>query len=126
MSVPTVTHVICPACSAALDVEDHFCRRCGMPTSLRHASGGPLASEKSALRDPLDSPWVVLGLLLCVLGPFALPLLYRSRAFGLPMKMVLTALVCGIAAFAVWITLYLIGQIAAPVQELWQETYLLP
>jgi hypothetical protein len=97
-----------------------------MPTSLRRASGGPLASDVRARRDPLDSPWVVLGLLLFVLGPFALPFLYRSRAFGLPMKIVLTVVVCAIAAFAVWITLYLIGQIAAPVKELWHELNLLP
>jgi len=91
-----------------------------MPTSLRRASDDPLAAVETR-RDPLDSPWVVLGTLF-VLGPFALPLLCKSRAFRWPMKVVLTVAVLCIAVAAVWLTLYLIGQIVAPFKELWLET----
>jgi len=121
MTVHTVDRIVCPACSAELAVSDSFCRRCGMPTSLRHVRGNPLALA-AARRDPLDSRWVVLGLLM-ILGPFALPLLYKSRAFRLPMKAVLTVAVLTIAVAAIWLTLYLIGRIVEPLQELWQGAF---
>lgn len=121
MTVHTVDRIVCPACSAELAVTDSFCRHCGMPTSLRHQSGDPLALE-AARRDPLDSRWVVLGLLM-ILGPFALPLLYKSRAFRLPMKLVLTVAVLAIAVAAVWLTLYLIGRIVEPLREMWRSLY---
>ena len=121
MTVHTVDRIVCPACSAELVVSDCFCRHCGMPTSLRQVSGNPQALA-AARRDPLDSRWVVLGLLM-ILGPFALPLLYKSRAFRLPMKLVLTVVVLTIAVAAIWLTLYLIGRIAEPLKELWQGAF---
>ncbi len=39
------------------------------------------------------NPIVVLVLLFLVLGPFALPLLYRSRGFSGGMKLILTVIV---------------------------------
>ena len=49
-----------------------------------------------------ESPWVVLPLLFVVLGPFALPLLWRSRRFTRPWKTALSVVVVGITLFAVW------------------------
>ena len=121
MTGHTVQSIVCPACTAGLDLRDQFCRHCGMPTSLRSARGEQLAIGAENRRDPLDSPWVVLGLLLFVLGPFALPFLYKSRAFSMPMKIFLTVVVMVIAVIAVWVTLYLIGRIVAPIQEAWPE-----
>ena len=56
-----------------------------------------------------------------MLGPFALPLLYKSRAFNPLMKIVLTVVVAAIAVFAVWVILYYLGQIVEPLKEVWQE-----
>jgi hypothetical protein len=77
--------------------------------------GGPVREN------PIDSPWVVLALLLLVLGPFALPFLYKSRAFNLPVKIVLTVVVVAIAVVAIWVTLYALGTIVAPIEEVWRE-----
>jgi len=117
----TIEDIVCPACTAVVHVRDQFCRHCGMPTSLREASGVPLGVGGPVRENPIDSPWVVLALLLFVLGPFALPLLYKSRAFNLPVKILLTVVVVAIAVFAVWITLHLLGEIVAPIKELWAE-----
>jgi hypothetical protein len=117
----TVEEIVCPACTAVLDVKDQFCRHCGMPTSLREARGALLGVGGPVRANPIDSPWVVLALLLCALGPFALPLLYKSRAFSLPVKILLTVVVLAIAVLAVWITLHLLGQIVAPIKEVWAE-----
>jgi hypothetical protein len=121
MAVNAVENIVCPACSAVLDVGDQFCRHCGTPTSLRHASGAHLAVGGPVRENPLDSPWVVLGLLLFVLGPFALPLLYKSRAFNVPVKMALTVAVLLIAVVAVWVTLYLIGQAVDQFTPIWED-----
>jgi len=121
MVASTIESIVCPACTAVLDVKDPFCRHCGMPTSIRDASGAQLGVGGPVRENPIDSPWVVLALLLFALGPFALPLLYKSRAFNLPVKIVLTVVVVAIAVFAVWVTLYLLGEIVAPIKEVWAE-----
>ncbi len=124
MVVHTVQTVVCPACRAELDVRDQFCRHCGVPASLRSASGGQLALE-AARQDPLDSRWVVLGLLF-VLGPLAFLFLYRSRAFKWPAKCVLAVLVLAISAIAIWVTLHLIGRVMEPLEEAWYQMHHLP
>ena len=64
---------------------------------------------------------LVIVVLAGLTGPFAIPLLYKSRAFNLPVKIVLTLVVIAIAVFAVWFTLHQLGKIVAPLKELWQE-----
>jgi MFS superfamily sulfate permease-like transporter len=124
MVVHTVKSIVCPACRAEFDVSDHFCRYCGVPASLRYASGDQVALQ-AARQDPLDSPWVVLGLLF-VLGPLAFPFLYRSRAFRWPVKLALAIVVLMIAAVAIWVTLHLIGWIVGTLQEARQPMHRFP
>jgi hypothetical protein len=53
----------------------------------------------------IDNRWVVLGLLFGVLGPLAIPLLWRSRAFTWPWKIILSVAVCvyiGLLGWAAW------------------------
>jgi RsiW-degrading membrane proteinase PrsW (M82 family) len=61
---------------------------------------------------------VVLTLLFLVLGPLALPLLWRSRRFTLRWKIVLTVIVAGITVYVLWQVWYVLNQAMGPLQEL--------
>ena len=69
----------CP-CGQTTDPADRFCRACG------RAIGEATWFEK---------PLVVVTLLFFVIGPLALPLLWRSTRFSLPAKLVLSLLCVG-------------------------------
>jgi uncharacterized membrane protein len=47
----------------------------------------------------MESPWFVLPMIFLVLGPFALPLLWRSRCFSRMWKVIFTV---GVVAVTVW------------------------
>jgi len=47
--------------------------------------------------------------------------LYKSRAFNTPVKIALTIVVLIIAVVAVWVTLYLVGQVTTTLKEAWAE-----
>jgi len=49
-------------------------------------------------------PWVVLLLLFLVLGPFGLPLVYKSPAFNRPWKIFLTVLTLAYTLYFVAVT----------------------
>ncbi|HTN73995.1 MAG TPA: hypothetical protein VL096_02065 [Pirellulaceae bacterium] len=60
----------------------------------------PLPSETSpepappaSWRQAVDNPWVVLGLLFFVMAILGLPILWMSKAFSPPMKIVLSIVV---------------------------------
>jgi hypothetical protein len=74
--------IVCRNCSATLDAGDSFCRRCGMPTS----------NQTSIAFGWSERPLVILPLLFLVIGPLALPLLWRSRCFTRGWKIGLTVL----------------------------------
>jgi hypothetical protein len=75
----------CPRCLEEIDRVDRFCRYCG--EQVRSVEGGHLVSievvpEPSDNRhSALDKPWVVLSMIFFVLGPLALPMLWRGKAF---------------------------------------------
>ena len=92
---------VCHQCYTALDATDNYCRHCGVTTA--HGAGLLDGDRRAAsFRDqpapapsfqPVkwsESPWVVLPLLFLILGPLALPLLWRSRRFTLVWKGILT------------------------------------
>jgi len=58
----------CPGCRKPIDPTDRFCRHCG----LKRDKPVPLPQQR----------WVVLSMLFLVVGPFALPLLWRSPCFS--------------------------------------------
>ena len=65
-----------------------------------------------------ESPWVVLTLLFVVIGPFGLPLLWRSRRFTRPWKVALSIIAVGITVFAVLQIWYILNRALAPLLEL--------
>lgn len=46
-----------------------------------------------AWRNAVDNPWMVLALLFLVMAIFGLPILWMSRAFSTPMKVLLSVIV---------------------------------
>jgi hypothetical protein len=116
--------ILCRHCRAAIDATDNYCRRCGTPTVILADIAGPrgatgLATEPRAGQAKWwESPVVVLALLFLVLGPLALPLLWRSRRFTREWKGILTAIVIGVTAFVFWEIWYTFNRLLAPLQEL--------
>ena len=111
MNDPAPPRPICRQCTAALDAEDNYCRRCGTPTPFGVASG---VSPRGTQPAVWESPWVVLPLLFFVLGPLAVPLLWRSHRFTLFWKVVLTVLVIGLTVLFVWLTWLTMERTFAP------------
>ncbi len=70
--------VHCAGCRKSIDPMDRFCRHCGR----KRGKAAPLHQK----------PWVVLGMLFFVVGPLALPMLWRSEAFSRNQKVLISAL----------------------------------
>ena len=66
----------CAGCDEAMDPGDRFCRHCG----LERGKAEPLHQR----------PWVVLGMLFFVIGPLALPMLWRSSSFSRTQKVAIS------------------------------------
>jgi hypothetical protein len=114
---------VCRQCQVVLGAGDNYCRRCGMPTGTSGGSGTAIPVGASAAPSPeqfryWESPWLVLTLLFLVLGPFAIPLLWRSRRFTLLWKNILTAVVLGLAVLLVWDVWLILQQALGPWREL--------
>jgi hypothetical protein len=87
MSVSEIEKIVCHRCHAVLDLGDNYCRHCGAPTS---ASIPPPAGPRLG-----ESRLLILIMLFAVLGPLALPMLWRCRCFSRTWKTILTLLVLG-------------------------------
>jgi len=99
MSTPAIQKILCLKCHAVLDAADNYCRHCGEPTVIMAESGNArprsLTHRDDSASRPigfLESPWMILPLIFLVLGPLALPLLWRSRQFSFFWKNVLTVI----------------------------------
>ena len=68
----------------------------------------------------LESRVTVLTMLFAVLGPLALPLLWRSSRFSLTWKIVLTLLVLLLTGVIIGLFSYVIQMTLAPLKELQQ------
>ena len=54
-------------------------------------------------RRPLvDNPWAIIGLLFFVTLILGIPLLWMSRSFSTPVKLLLTVIICAHTALVVW------------------------
>lgn len=72
----------CPQCASQADPADNFCRHCGYALSL----------GQSSPRVPwYYQPGVIILLGLFILGPFVLPLIWKSPALSRPVKIWLSA-----------------------------------
>ncbi len=85
MSDSIATHP-CRACGAPLAPEAQYCSQCGKPIDPTSALG-PSSKPKW-----YHNIWVVLLMLFVVLGPFGLPLLWKSPRFPKWAKLALTCL----------------------------------
>jgi RNA polymerase subunit RPABC4/transcription elongation factor Spt4 len=109
MNAPVVAQIACHRCKAALDAGDNFCRHCG-------------ASAHSATQSSIwNNLCVMLAMLFLVAGPFALPMLWRSRRYSLTWKYVLTFLVIAEAVLVVWLIWYILHLAFAPLSQALKE-----
>jgi hypothetical protein len=63
-------------------------------------------------------PISVLLLIFCVLGPFGLPLLYKSPRFSKTLKIILTVVVIAYTSYLVFATLEIGRELYTTMQEL--------
>ena len=117
-----IEKIVCPGCYSVLDVEDRFCRHCGIPT--REPAGSAVGRPQAVTdRSPAAAPWsenrwAVLAMLLLVLGPLGLPMLWRSRQFTPAGKAVLTALVLGVTVVIFMRIWYTVQKTLEPLMQL--------
>jgi ribosomal protein L40E len=126
-----IEKIVCRRCFALLEVEDNYCRRCGTPTprvQTAWAAEGekgdsphlpvPLFPPKSGGGKLLEGRITVLTMLFAVLGPLALPLLWRSSRFSLAWKVALTLLVLLLTGIVIGLFSYVVQMTLAPLKEL--------
>jgi hypothetical protein len=125
MDDAVVTEITCCQCHAAIDSGDSFCRHCGAVSGESEDGGETPAvdakivpAHTAARSRDWESPWVILSLLFLAIGPFAIPLLWRSRRFSLLWKSVLTILVLGVTALLLWLLWVIAKQFIAPLREI--------
>ena len=122
----TRTRAVCRQCFEFLDTGDNFCRYCGGLTEhgaaqVKIGKLPPPATCGPAVKPPswLESPVVVLPALFLLIGPLALPMLWRSRRFTRFWKIGLTIAVLLLTVALVWYTVHAVNQALEPlVQEL--------
>jgi hypothetical protein len=120
MSTSAAPDIVCCRCRAPLDASDNYCRRCGAATA--NVAGLPGHREATQFGGAparwSESPWVILPLLFLILGPFALPLLWRSRRFTTAAKYALTVVTAVYTVFLCWETWVIVKQALPAVREL--------
>ncbi len=110
-SVPDVTmlsepravqELACRHCGKVAPLESDVCPHCGGVFNSRRESSEP-STLRQSVADAIDNPWVVIGLLFGVMGPLAIPVLWRSRGFTWPMKIALSIAVCVYTTLLAWL-----------------------
>jgi len=102
----SVTSIICPSCTTALDPTDDVCHQCGANTT----SG---ADTNDALRPRLmDRPWLLVVVLLHV-GVLGIPLYWKTK-YSTSVRLAIIAASIAYTLFAVttivWGCKYIISQ----------------
>ena len=73
-------------------------------TDGESSAGEQAASITSpAIRKLVDNPWVLLGLLFLVTAALGIPVLWVSRAFSTPVKILLTIVVSVYTILILWL-----------------------
>ena len=122
----TVSRAVCRQCFELLGAGDNFCRYCGAMTQVGVAMVKigklpPPASSQTTEKPPswAENPVVVLLALFTVLGPFALPMLWRSRRFTRGWKIGLTLAMLLLTVVACWYVAVTVNKLFDPLlQEL--------
>jgi hypothetical protein len=118
MSATDVEKIVCRRCYAMLDAADNFCRHCGCPTREGVPGAASMAPALPAGPAWWEAPWLVLTMLFVVLGPLALPMLWRSRRFNNLWKIGLTVVVVALTVVVVWQVCVSVDRALAPLREL--------
>ena len=86
-------------------------------------SGGGWAGADSSAERPSwwDRPWFIVLMLFLVLGPLALPLLWRSRQFSPGWKIALTVLVTVLTGWLCWKLWLALQQTAAMLDQIQKQ-----
>jgi len=124
MNAHDIEKTACPRCFALLDGGDRFCPHCGAESD-RPSPQPPTPAATPELvpdrpkppRDLAESRVMVLLLLFAVLGPLALPVLWRSSRFSGVWKVFLTALVLVFTVVVVWGLWYAVNRFVESLEE---------
>ncbi len=117
-----IEKTVCRQCYAVLDLGDSFCRHCGAPLGAgvenpeTRAEAEPDRSARPAKR-PEGHGMMLAGLLL-LLGPLALPVLWRSRRFPTAWKIILTAVMLAVMVLIVGLMWYVSYKSLEPLRQL--------
>ena len=107
-----------------LDVGDRFCRHCGTPLgNTAGNSGTPDHPKPDRSGRPAESSQrhsMVLAGVVLLLGPLALPMLWRSRRFPNAWKIILTTLVLAVTLLIVSLLWYVFCKSPEPLRQLRQ------
>ena len=126
-----IKKIVCGHCYTVLDVGDNFCRQCGTVTGngptgngatetlgTRGLVGSSTGASQGGLRPGWsESPAVVLISLFVLLGPLALPMLWRSRRFSMAWKITLTVILVVLTVAMLWMIWYLAMEVLRPLRE---------
>lgn len=99
-----VNTIVCPACTAQLPAAAECCPRCGAATAAPRTASEPAAHRRVAQRRWLDTRWLILVVLFGAAAVFGLPLLWSSRGFSRPAKILWTILVVLYTGLLLWLT----------------------
>jgi uncharacterized membrane protein YvbJ len=105
----------CKQCGSDIDPADKFCRHCGMPFD-RSDEQSPATDVRPI--NSWDSRAAVLFLLFMGIGPFAIPVLWRSKHFSRRSKLALTITVVTLTIVLLWLLWVVIKQFILPLREL--------
>jgi hypothetical protein len=116
-----VSQTPCGRCSELLDPGDNFCRHCGWMTQVGAAMVKIGRLPAPVPEKPLS--WaenaVIVLLALCLIGPLAIPMLWRSRRFTRGWKIGLTLAVLAVTVLACW---YTVKAVNAAVDQALQQS----
>ncbi len=112
-----IEKIVCPQCCAVLDASDNFCRHCGQPTRESAAGRSGQIATTARKSNWAESRAMVFVMLFVVLGPLALPLLWRSREFSLPWKIVLTVVMVALTTLILTLIWYVLYQALEPLRQ---------
>jgi hypothetical protein len=105
---PVLAQLVCARCKREIAADAAYCPHCGQRVTVANPQAW------------LDNPWAMMGILFFGIGPLALPMLWRSRAFGPLGKWLLTILVLALTVVVVvglvWVV-GLMGQLIAALSE---------
>lgn len=101
----------CPRCGGEVSAGAKFCSACGNPMEPRGGTPPPARSKW------YHSLWFILFMIFFVLGPLALPLVWKSPRCSRGLKIVLTVVTIG---YTVWLVDLTLRMARAIMQEISQ------